>query len=121
MREERRQQEQIKLIRQELGRHIVVVFRKGGRIKEERRYDSESDSFEEVFGVKRAIGSLIHNTPIGIDLIGEGWVGVLPWERPISGKIPTEVEIFNANCPVRVADVVENNQTGITTIYLESV
>jgi hypothetical protein len=112
----------IHAIRQRLGRHVVVVFRKGGRIAEERRYDSEGDSLEEVMGVELAIGILAHKKPIGIDLIGQGWIGVLPWDLERFQKREfNQAEKFQTSCPVRVADVVENAQTGITTIYLESV
>ena len=106
-------------IRQKLGRHVVVVFRKGGRIAEERRYDSEADSLEEVMGVELAIGLAM---PIGIDMIGKGWVGLLPWQMNLMERNTiTEEERFNLQCPVRIADVADNTQTGITTIYLESV
>ena len=113
------QKKDIDEFRQRLGRHVVVIFRKGGRIKEERRYDSESDSYEEVMGVRIAIAGLL---PVGIDMIGQGWIGFFPWEIGLTKKEKlTKEEKFNANCPVRVADVIENEQTGITTIYLESV
>ena len=114
-------QQLMESIRKELGRHVVVVYRKGGRIKEERIYDSETDSLGELRGVQHSLRLLLHDTPLGIELIGKGWVGLLPWESLPTDRKPTAAEILNAHCPVRVADVVENSQTGITTIYLESV
>ncbi len=125
--ERERKQRVIDRIRKELGRHVVVVCRKGGRIKEEHRYDSESDSYEEVVAVELSIGTIIANAPggIGIGLIGRGKVGYMPWQISLSGETNwnafTEAENFDLHSPVRVADVVENSQTGVTTIYLESV
>ncbi len=114
--------QQIRKVQSELGRRVVVVFRKGGRIKEEHRYDSDSDSLQEVMGVMLAIGLAIIETPIGPGLIGKGFVGLLPWEHHLLEKtLVTPEERFTFSCPVRIADVVENPQTGITTIYLESV
>jgi hypothetical protein len=114
-----REQSEIGRLRQMLGRHVVVVFRRGGRIKEEKRYDSESESLDEVTGVYT---SILGAMPIGASMIGKGWIGFLPWEMELfrRGTI-TEEQRFNLQCPVRVADVVENAQTDITTVYLESV
>lgn len=113
---------EIEEIRQRLGRRVVVVFRKGGRIKEERTFDSDSDSVDEVRAIQYTILLTTGDTPIGPKLIGRGFKGVLPWEleRVREGQSLTAAERFSFSCPVRIADVMENAQTGIATIYLES-
>jgi len=117
-----RERQDIEAIQRRLGRHVVVVYRKGGRIDRERRFDSESDCFEEVFAVESSIGLALTDTQIGPKLIGKGFIGLLPWEaqRSREGQGFTEAERWSFSCPIRVADVVENPQTDITTIYLES-
>jgi len=114
-------QGQIRGIRDWLGRHVVVVFRKGGRIKKERRYDSASDSLNDLQAIQRAIGLFYPETPIGPELIGKGYKGLLPWDELNRPEGVTEAKRLEYSCPVRVADVVENQQIGITYIYMESV
>ncbi len=113
--------EEIRRVREQLGCHIVLVFRKGGRIKEEKRYDSESDCCEDV----REVGLTMHvlrksNETIGTNLIGRGSWGLLPWDDHTRINALTPEEQFDAHGNVRVADVFENTQSGVTTIYLEA-
>lgn len=115
------EQQEIEVIRKKLRTRVVVVFRKGGRIKDERSYDSAADSLEEVRAVLMAIALPIHDTPIGPNLIGQGFTGLLPWETLDSSRAMTEEDKLRFRTPVRIADVLENDQTGITTIFFESV
>ena len=41
-------------LRNMIGRHVVIVYRKGGRITEQWRYDSESDVLADV----KAVGTV---------------------------------------------------------------
>lgn len=103
-----------------LGKRVVVVYRKGGRIKQQRRFDSEYDG--DIPAIQRSLGlAMLPNTPVGPELIGKGWIGLLPWQDFDPERQYSEVEKLDFSCPVRVADVAENSVTGITTVFLESV
>ena len=117
-----REKDHIQAIRLQLGRRVVVVYKKGGRIEEERRFDSASDSYKEVSAVELSIGLAIMDTPIGSKLIGKGFIGLLPWEadRFGEGQGFTESERLSFSCSIRIVDVVEDENTEVTTIYLES-
>jgi hypothetical protein len=115
------EQSQIEAIRKWLGRRVVVTFRKGGRIREERSYDSDSDNVEDLLAIRRTIGLFYPHTPIGPELIGKGFTGLLPWQSSQDVDPNDPKQRFEATCPVRVADVAENEQTGVTRIFMESV
>jgi hypothetical protein len=112
---------QIEAIRKWLGQRVVVTFRKGGRIRKEKSYDSDSDDVEDLRTIQRTIGLFYPDTPIGPELIGKGFVGLLPWQsiQDVDPKDPKQR--FETTCPVRVADVAENEQTGVARIFMESV
>jgi len=109
------------------GGPVVLVFRKGGeRFKEEIRCDSESDSREEVQAIFDLI-SLYLGGKVGPGAIGKGFVGFLPWEMDEFEKMPRGKDVkptkesLHYGSPIRVADIVKNEQIGITYIYMESV
>ena len=106
------------------GGPVVVVFRKGGRITDERRCDSESDSLEDLRAIFQLIANYLGGV-VGPDSIGVGFRGFLPWEADEYQRIGKEgikpEEKLAYSSPIRVQDIVKNEQTGITTIYMESV
>ncbi len=102
---------------------VVVVYRKGGRIEEEVRLRSDSDELWELRGINMVLGLTgadKHAAQL-TNIIGKGYFGFLPWQL-IDG-IPRSLspqQKFELRTPVRVADVSQNEQTGVVTIYIES-
>jgi hypothetical protein len=107
--------------------HVILVFRKGGRIKQEHRYDSEGGSREELNEMDLMVGHLcdFKSQNIGTDLIGLQFKAILPWEREEYGRIrrqgASQEEQLDLTAPITVVDVVVNQQTETTTIVCESV
>ena len=111
-------------IHQLAGGPVVVVFRKGPRFKEERRCDSESDSFEDLEAILSVLLLYFHDAPPSRERIGKEIRGnYLPWESEELERMiaegPTEEDHIAYGSPIVVQDVEKNEQTGITTIYMQ--
>jgi len=109
------------------GRQLIVTYRKGGRIEEERVYDSSHNDYQ----TQRTISSILFllastkvNGRLRLDLspkiIGRGMLGLAPWDNfeemidRHSGKSPLPApphilkkEKLDFTTPMRVADIVE--------------
>lgn len=112
------------------GRQIVVNYRKGGRILENRRYDIETVSDKQgilainlplTFGGMVMEGEKKWQVVISTEMIGKRWVGFAPWEpdEVRFNRTPTAEDKFNFNTPMSIADVIELD--GKVIIEVESV
>jgi len=125
------------------GRRMIVRFTKGGRIREERIYDSADTDWETQWAIANTLYptmvDVLNGVPtitIGRQHIGKGWVGPLPWEldleikfRPTFDKAtrkfiepddPAYKEYkLNRSAPVRITDL--DDQRGTIMVTMESV
>jgi hypothetical protein len=111
-------------IHQRTGCVIILKFRKGGRITEEHVYHSDAVTVKEVETVEMMLFLIAPSPgPITPDLVGRGFVGIVPWELvDFQDPLKRTDDRFKAKAsiPVRVAEVILDKAKNTATIIMES-